>query len=47
MDLTKFANALMFNCAAQPGLSAILLDLLDFEGPAIPEANCQKTKRSV
>ncbi len=35
VDLTKFSNALMFNCAAQPGLSAILLDLLDFEGPAI------------
>ena len=33
VDLTKFSNALMFNCAAQPGLSAILLDLLDFEGP--------------
>ena len=35
VDLTKFSNALMFNCAAQPGLSAILLDLLDFEGAAI------------
>jgi hypothetical protein len=35
IDLSRFANSLMFNCAAQPGLSAILLDMLDFEGNAI------------
>ena len=35
VDLSKFSNSLMFNCAAQPGLSAILLDMLDFEGVAI------------
>lgn len=35
VDLSKFSNSLMFNCAAQPGLSSILLDMLDFEGVAI------------
>ena len=35
VDLSKFSNSLMFKCAAQPGLSAILLDILDFEGVAI------------
>ena len=35
MDLSKFLNSLMFTCAAQPGLSKILLGLLDFEGLAI------------
>ena len=35
MDLTKFLNSLMFICAAQPGLSRILLAMLDFEGKAI------------
>jgi hypothetical protein len=35
MDLSKFLNSLMFTCAAQPGLSKIILSLLDFEGSAI------------
>ena len=35
MDLTRFLNSLMFTCAAQPGLSRILMNMLDFEGKAI------------
>jgi hypothetical protein len=35
MDLSLFLNALMFKCAAQPGLSSILMSILDFEGSAI------------
>jgi hypothetical protein len=35
MDLTLFMNSLMFKCAAQPGLSSILLNIIDFEGTAI------------
>jgi hypothetical protein len=35
MDLSVFLNSLMFSCAAQPGLSQIILSILDFEGSAI------------
>ena len=35
MDLSLFLNSLMFTCAAQPGLSKIILSMLDFEGNAI------------
>lgn len=35
MDLSKFLNSLMFLCAAQPGLSKVLLGILDFEGASI------------
>ena len=35
MDLSAFLNSLMFKCAAQPGLSSILMSILDFEGSAI------------
>ena len=35
MDLSLFLNTLMFKCAAQPGLSSILMSILDFEGSAI------------
>ena len=35
MDLSAFLNSLMFKCAAQPGLSAMLMKILDFEGSAI------------
>ena len=35
MDLSRFLNSLMFICAAQPGLSRILLSMLDFEGKSI------------
>ena len=35
VDLSKFSKLASFKCAAQPGLSAILLDILDFEGVAI------------
>lgn len=35
MDLSKFLNSLMFLCAAQPGLSKVLLGILDFEGVCI------------
>ena len=35
MDLSVFLNSLMFMCAAQPGLSKILLSILNFEGPCI------------
>jgi hypothetical protein len=31
VDLRAFVNMLMFNCIAQPGLSAVFLDLLGFE----------------
>ena len=35
MDLSVFLNSLMFSCAAQPGLSQIIMSILDFEGFAI------------
>ena len=31
MDLSVFLNSLMFSCAAQPGLSQIIMSILDFE----------------
>ena len=30
-EVTVFLNALMFQCAVKPGLSAVLLSLLNFE----------------
>ena len=35
MDLSVFLNSLMFKCAAQPGLSEVILSILNFEGSAI------------
>ena len=35
MDLSVFLNSLMFSCATQPGLAKVLLELLNFDGPAI------------
>ena len=35
MDLSVFLNSLMFKCAAQPGLSEVILSILNLEGSAI------------
>ena len=35
LDITVFLNSLMFNCAAQPGLAKVIMDIFDFEGNAI------------
>ena len=35
MDLSLFLNSLMFKCAAQPGLSWVLMEILGFEGYTI------------
>merc|ERR1719502_2399287 len=35
MDLSTFLNSLMFSCAAQPGLSRVLLELLNYDGVAL------------
>ena len=32
VDLRTFVNVLMFDCTAQPGLSAVFMQLLGFEG---------------
>jgi hypothetical protein len=34
-DLTKYINSLLFFCAAKPGLSRVLLELLNFDATAI------------
>ena len=35
LDLSLYLNSLMFSCAATPGLSKVLLELLDFEKVAM------------
>jgi len=35
LNMSVFVNTLMFMCASSPGLSRILLSLLDFDGPAL------------
>ena len=35
LDITVFLNSLMFNCAAQPGLAKVIMNIFDFEGNAI------------
>ena len=35
MDLNYFLNKMLFLCAAKPGLSSVLLDIINFEGQAI------------
>lgn len=35
MDLSLFLNSVMFKCAAQPGLSWVLMEILGFEGYTI------------
>ena len=35
LDLSIFVNTLMFKCASKPGLSYVLLSLLNFEDEAI------------
>ena len=34
-DLSALLNSLMFSCAVTPGLSKVLLELINFEGPAL------------
>ena len=31
LDLSAFLNTLMFECAVKPGLSRVILELLDFD----------------
>ena len=41
-DLSKFVNSLLFFCANRPGLSRVLLSLLDFDGIAIRTRRCSQ-----
>jgi hypothetical protein len=47
MDLSRFLNSLMFKCAAQPGLSKIILSLLDFEGSAIRRRKAENLRSGI
>jgi hypothetical protein len=41
-DLRPFLNGVMFSCAVTPGLSKILLELMDFDGSAIRARNADR-----
>ena len=42
-DLTIYLNTMMFRCAAQPGLSRVLMSIMDFHGVAIRTRSAKQT----